>query len=293
LCIRIRADATFQSALRACLPLPELSLYHVIFIDKKRLLVVNGFPVRERLFKKMDPLAKGLKERAEMDMNGWAAAEQVLRKAKWGAGLILLAVGLFFSSTYAGEDENKVATELDALEKQVFSLVPDPHYPQDRFVLITLQEAIAAKREGSGGIGACLIRESTGEVVMRGHNRQFAPYWRSDMHAEMDLMNRYEDSMRILKNSGRNPRNLEDLVLFSSVEPCPMCLTRIINTGLKKAYYAATDPAGGMVHKLEDLPSFWKEAAKGNLYAEANCSPAMKEIADRLFKHGMRLFKKQ
>jgi tRNA(adenine34) deaminase len=227
-----------------------------------------------------------------MEMNSWKVAEQVLRKARWGAGMVLLAAGLFFASTYAGEDETKSATELAALEKQVLSLVPDPRYPQDPFILITLQEAIAAKREGSGGIGACLIRESTGEVVMRGHNRQFAPYWRSDMHAEMDLLNRYEDSVRILKNSGRNPRNPEGLVLYSSVEPCPMCLTRIINTGLKKVYYAAADPSGGMVHKLEDLPSFWREFAQGNLYAEANCSPAMKEIADRLFKHGMRLFKK-
>lgn len=225
-------------------------------------------------------------------MNGWVASAQLFRKAGWRAGIVLLAAGLFFASTYAGEDEAKAATELAALEKQVLSLVPDPHYPQDPFILVTLQKAIAARREGSGGIGACLIRESTGEVAMRGHNRQFTPHWRSDMHAEMDLMNRYEDSVRIPKSSRRNPHNLEDLVLFSSVEPCPMCLTRIINTGLKKAYYAAADPSGGMVHKPEDLPSFWRELAQGNLYAEANCSPAMKEIADRLFKHGMRLFKK-
>jgi tRNA(adenine34) deaminase len=234
-----------------------------------------------------------LKEKVGMCMNGWMATAQIYRKVRWSAGLVLLVSGLFFASTYAGENETKAATELAALEKQVLSLVPDPHYPQDPFILITLQEAIAARREGSGGIGACLIRESTGEVVLRGHNRQFTPYWRSDMHAEMDLMDRYEDSMRILKNSGRNPRNMEDLVLFSSVEPCPMCLTRIINTGLKKAWYAAADPTGGMVHKLEDLPSFWKELAQGNLYAEANCSPAMKEIAEHLFKHGMRLLKKQ
>jgi tRNA(adenine34) deaminase len=225
-------------------------------------------------------------------MNGRMVSGQKFRKVRWGAGLILIASGLFLALTYAGEDETKAAAELDALEKQVLTLVPDPRYPQDPFILITLQEAIAAKREGSGGIGACLIRESTGEVVMRGHNRQFTPYWRSDMHAEMDLMNRYEDSVRILKNSGRNPRNLEGLVLFSSVEPCPMCFTRIINTGIKKAYYAAADPEGGMVHKLADLPAFWRESAQGNIYAEANCSPAMKELAGRIFKHGMRLFRK-
>jgi tRNA(adenine34) deaminase len=113
------------------------------------------------------------------------------------------------------------------------------------------------------------------------------------MHAEMDLMNRYEDSRKITRIPGKtfNPRQVEGLVLYSSVEPCPMCLARIINTGLKKTYYAAADPSGGMVSRMNDLPPFWRETAAGRIYAAAKCSPAMREIAERLFQHGRRNIK--
>lgn len=186
----------------------------------------------------------------------------------------------------AGERGER-SDELEILEEQVRSLKPDSAFKDDSFILATLQEALAAKREGSGGIGACLVREATGEIVVRGHNRQYSPYFRSDMHAEMDLMNRYDATAQVRKSSGRNPRQVDGLVLYTSVEPCPMCLTRIINTGVKKTYWAADDPEGGMGRKIDDLPEFWRKGAKGRIYAGADCSPVMKEIAFRMFKHGM------
>lgn len=206
------------------------------------------------------------------------------------AFLFFLTLTLVSQPVFAEDLAQKDAAELAEIEKAVQIFKPDPRYPHDPFILITLQEAIAAKREQSGGIGACLVRESTGEIVARGHNRQFSPYFRSDLHAEMDLMNRYEDRIQALRTEG-NPRRVAGLVLFSSVEPCPMCLTRIINFGVAKTYYAAPDPTGGMVHKMNDLPPFWKEAAEGRIYAEADCSPALKALAARLFAHGRRNIK--
>jgi tRNA(adenine34) deaminase len=208
------------------------------------------------------------------------------------ACLLLCIIPVF--SIPANQDNFSEAAELDELEKAVLSMKPDPSRPQDAFVMVALEEAIKAKREKSGGVGACLVKESTGEIVARGHNRQFTTWFRSDMHAEMDLMNRYEDQMKVTRGQGNttfNPRQVNGLVLYSSVEPCPMCLTRIINTGLKKAYYAAPDHEGGMVHKINDLPAFWKDAAAGRTYAEADCSPAMKEVAARLFRNGRRNIK--
>jgi hypothetical protein len=38
-----------------------------------------------------------------------------------------------------------------------------------------------------------------------------------------------------------------------------------------------------MVHKIDDLPPFWKEAAAGRIYEQAKCSQTMQEIATRLF----------
>jgi cytosine deaminase len=74
------------------------------------------------------------------------------------------------------------------------------------------------------------------------------------------------------------------LVLYTSVEPCPMCLTRMINAGVKRAYYAAPDEAGGMVGRFDNLPPFWKGMGKAMVVETARCSPELKALAQRLFR---------
>jgi tRNA(adenine34) deaminase len=195
--------------------------------------------------------------------------------------------------TGAGNGDNKaMLSELDEIEKKVKAHVPAKEYPDDPFILVTLQEAITAIREGNGGIGACLVKSTTGEIVERGHNRQFEPYFRSDLHAEMDLLNRYEDSVKGRRQGrGTMPtaeqRKIEDLALYTSLEPCPMCLTRIINIGVKKVYFAVSDPTGGMAYKLGDLPPFWRDRASGQVFEPARCSSELRQLARRLFRHSM------
>lgn len=208
--------------------------------------------------------------------------------------LLLLSIIIFLTSasfSFAQEDRRKAwLAELSEIEKRVNAFVPDPAYPDDPFILVTLKEAIEGSREENGGIGACLVREATGEIVERGHNRQFEPYYRSDLHAEMDLLTRYEDRIKAVRPGGRgNPstaetRKMGGLILYTSLEPCPMCLTRIINTGLKKVLHAAPDETGGMAQRISGLPPFWQNMAKDNIYQAANCSPELVAIAKRLFR---------
>jgi tRNA(adenine34) deaminase len=195
--------------------------------------------------------------------------------------VLLFLIHLCFASSDGSPD-------LDAIEKRIQAYVPDRQYPDDPFILMCVKEALAGGREKNGGVGACLVEESTGKIVEVGHNRQFEPYFRSDLHAEMDLLNRYED--RVKANRIRNStvpieeqRKMEGLVLYTSVEPCPMCMSRIINARLKKALYAAPDPTGGMAHKIQDLPAFWREIASGRVYEPAHCSPDLVDIAKALF----------
>lgn len=178
---------------------------------------------------------------------------------------------------------------LEDMEKKVAAIVPDTGYPDEPFILVTLKEALLGIRERNGGIGACLVQEGTGEIVERSHNRQYEPYFRSDLHAEMDLLTRYEERVRLTRSldpgnpSYRNPRNMAGLVLYTSVEPCPMCLTRIINAGVKKVYYAAPDPEGGMAGSLYGLPPFWKAMAQGMILEPARCSPELTVLAKQFF----------
>jgi tRNA(adenine34) deaminase len=200
--------------------------------------------------------------------------------------VFLVSLLLWLHFGFSADDK---LPDLDAIEKRMNAYVPDKNYPDDPFVLIAVREALAGGRERNGGVGACLVEETTGRIVEVGHNRQFEPYFRSDLHAEMDLLTRYEEKLkarRIMDSPipTEVQRKMEGLVLYTSVEPCPMCLSRIINARLKKTYYAAPDPSGGMAHKIQDLPTFWRELASGRLFEPARCSPELVDIAKALFR---------
>ena len=171
--------------------------------------------------------------------------------------------------------DNSTHKLLDELEKQLKSFLPNPEYPHDKYVIITLDEAIAAAREGNFGVGAVLVREN-GEIVQKGHNRVFTPYFHSDLHAEMDVMTRFEERFKDVET-------LKGFTLFSSLEPCPMCFTRLIISGVEKVYYAAFDEEGGMVQRFEYMPPEWKELAQRQEFAPAQCSPELKDIALQVF----------
>jgi cytosine deaminase len=164
---------------------------------------------------------------------------------------------------------------LEKLERKVKAFAPDPAYPDDAFVIIALQEAVAAAKEGNFGVGAVLIRES-GEIVQKGHNHVFNPHFRSDLHAEMDVMTRFEERFQDIKNLG-------GFVLYTSLEPCPMCFARLISSGVSKICYAADDVEGGMVHRLEYMPPAWTELARRQSFAKARCSPELSETALQIF----------
>lgn len=171
--------------------------------------------------------------------------------------------------------DNAAQKLLNELEQKVRDYVPDPRYVDDAFVIIALQEAIAAAKEGNFGVGAVLVREN-GEIVQRGHNRVFSPHFRSDLHAEMDVMTRFEERFRDVEN-------MKGFVLYTSLEPCPMCFARLISSGVSRVYYAAEGKEGGMVHKLEHMPSAWIELAKRQIFAGAQCSPQLGDIAFQVF----------
>lgn len=193
-------------------------------------------------------------------------------------------------SPLCGEKRDPAA--MVALRARIEAVKPDPNHPHDMFALAVVKQAFEGLKTGSGGIGACLVDETTGAIIETGRNRQFTPYFRSDLHAEMDLLNRYEDRLQKSGGSlkGGNPRNCPHIILFSSVEPCPMCLTRILNSGITKMYYLAPDTAGGMVQRMDHLPPFWRSLAEGRDYRQADCSQALQEIARDLFSHSARRF---
>jgi cytosine deaminase len=170
-----------------------------------------------------------------------------------------------------------IANGLERLERRIKAAFAAPEGPShDRFILMTLTEALTSAKEGNFGVGAVLVADD-GEVIQKGRNRVFSPFFRSDRHAEMDVLTSFEERFK-------STRTLGDAVLFSSLEPCPMCLTRLITCGVGKVYYGARDEPGGMVTRMADLPPEWIHLAEGRIFVMADCSPELSRLALDVFQ---------
>ncbi len=151
----------------------------------------------------------------------------------------------------------------------------DLDYPDDKYVWLTNALALKAVDAGNFGVG-CILVDGRGNVVIEGHNEVFNPYFRSDLHAEMVVMDTFE-------NMHRNFMDLKDYTLYTSLESCPMCLVRLITSGVCRILHAAPDIRGGMVHVFEDVPEFWSDLSEGKVFSQANCSQEMINAAGKIF----------
>ncbi len=52
------------------------------------------------------------------------------------------------------------AMTLEEMGRRIKEFTPDPRYPHDPYVIIAIEEALAAARDGNFGVGACLVDPS-------------------------------------------------------------------------------------------------------------------------------------
>ncbi len=147
--------------------------------------------------------------------------------------------------------------------------------PDDDKIWLTCVLALEAVSTGNFGIGA-LLTNGQGTIVAYGHNEVFSPYFRSDRHAEMVVLTRFEEEHRRTRKVGA-------FSLYTSLEPCPMCLARLITSGIGTIKHAATDPSGGMVHIMKNLPGVWLELSAKRAFIAADCSVKLSELAKEIF----------
>ena len=95
---------------------------------------------------------------------------------------------------------------------------------------IAIEEAQNGIRSGHGGPFGCVIVKD-GEIVGKGHNevvRQKDP----TCHGEMMAIH---DACQTLGTF-----DLTDCELYTTAEPCPMCLGAILWANIRKVYYGCT-----------------------------------------------------
>ena len=152
---------------------------------------------------------------------------------------------------------------------------PNPCFVDDFYALEACKLALQAVVSGNFGIG-CIVVDPNGVIVAKGHNQVFYPYFRSDRHGEMVVMNKIEEY-------NRSTNGMKGYKLYTSLESCPMCMARLITSGCESIIHVADDPSGGMVHLKDNLPPMWIELAKTQTFNKARCSLQIEEAAKSIF----------
>jgi tRNA(Arg) A34 adenosine deaminase TadA len=140
-------------------------------------------------------------------------------------------------------------------------------------------QALLGFKKGGYGIGAVLV-DSKGKIIFRSYNSQIQRH-RSDLHAEMTLLTDFEES------SGSKPYlNIylyrPGLTVYSSAEPCPMCLIRLASAGVNTKY-CCPGPDDGMAGRINYLPPNWRDLSLKYPCVKDQSSPILQKLAHLMF----------
>lgn len=112
---------------------------------------------------------------------------------------------------------------------------------------VCLELAWEAYCEDCFPIGA-VVTNAGGEVISRGRNRVFEKHFpggRSNGHALAHA--EVEALQGIVDYDAIDPHTC---ILYTTTEPCPMCMGTFYMSGLRTLYYAARDPYAGSANML-------------------------------------------
>ena len=144
-------------------------------------------------------------------------------------------------------------------------------YSPEAFMREAIKLSAESVRSGGGPFGAVIVRD--GEIIARGENRVTVC---NDPTAHAEVSAIREAAARL------GTYDLSGCELYSSCEPCPMCLGAIYWARLDKLYYAGTRADAANVgfddaHIYEELPL---EPSQRELPTET----LLREEAQRVFE---------
>jgi cytosine deaminase len=79
------------------------------------------------------------------------------------------------NSCYSETEKSELNKSLNAIEKELNEFKPNPVFKEDPIALMVVKQALISIKEGSFGIGACLINEKDGKAIVVGHNELLLP----------------------------------------------------------------------------------------------------------------------
>lgn len=168
---------------------------------------------------------------------------------------------------------------IDDLVQYVKEFQVNPHFRDEEVGLRCCELALSALLSGNYGVGAVLL-DAEGQILIEEKNSVFSTQFCSSAHAEMKVIDQYEAGFRKEYPVGQ-------LKLLVSLEPCPMCLSRILLSGIGVVKYLAKDAAGGMVERMSSMPPAWQNLASAQSFYHAHVSPELCQLAKTLSQHNL------
>ena len=116
------------------------------------------------------------------------------------------------------------------------------------FIRKAIELALQAEEEGNLPVGAVITLH--GKLVAEGRSRIFDPKIDLTRHAEMEVLK------ALPQEFWNSP---EKLCLFTTLEPCLMCLGAILLSGVGRVVFGSVDSYGGAECVRPNLPQFFQE----------------------------------
>ena len=145
------------------------------------------------------------------------------------------------------------------------------------FMQIALKEAKKAEKQGEVPVG-CIIVNATGDILSRGYNL-IEKRFDSTAHAELIAIRKLSKKIKSWR--------LDGTVLYSTLQPCLMCMGAIINSRISKLVYGADDPETEGIHNQYRLQQIYPNAGKLEIIENVlkdDCSKILKSFFQNIRK---------
>ena len=114
----------------------------------------------------------------------------------------------------------------------------------NRYMELAKRNAEEGINRGEGGPFGVVIIDKEGHIISNGNNQVIK---NNDPTAHAEIVAIREACKKL------NTYDLSDYILYTSCEPCPMCLSAIIWANIKEVYYGCTKEDAGEIGFRDDM----------------------------------------
>lgn len=134
--------------------------------------------------------------------------------------------------------------------------------------------ALEAEKENNLPIGAVVTLD--GKVIAEGRNAIWYPHFNPNRHAELEALRNVPE--RLWKSS-------RNMTLYTTLEPCLMCMGAILLHQIGRVMYGSADTYGGASLVIGHLPPYFREEASRLEWV----GPGYAEECDKLYERMTKL----